>query len=318
MPETETQSIGNDFRQELRDAWRRLPDKPLFFGLLAAWFALFHFLGNPNFGYIDTPSLLSWMWNAYNAPNSEDGHGNLIPIVVLGLFWWKRKELLAVRWQLWWPGLGLVVFALLLHMTGYVVQQQRLSIIALFTGIYGLMGLVWGREWLQRSFFPFVLLLFCLPVGSLAESITFPLRMLVTKISVAISHHALGVDVIQSGSQIFDPHQKFGYDVATACSGIRSLISLLALTTIYGFVVFRATWKRLLMVAVAVPLAVLGNVVRITGVIIAAEAFGQDVGAKVHDGAGFVTFAVAIVCVMLLSHWMKEDREAMVPAPKLI
>jgi exosortase len=187
------------------------------------------------------------------------------------------------------------------------VQQQRLSIVALFTGIYGLMGLVWGREWLQRSFFPFVLLLFCLPVGSLAESVTFPLRMLVTKISVAISHHALGVDVIQSGSQIFDPHQKFGYDVATACSGIRSLISLLALTTIYGFVVFRATWKRLLMVAVAVPLAVLGNVVRITGVIIAAEAFGQDVGTKVHDGAGFVTFAVAIVCVMLLSHWMKED-----------
>jgi exosortase/archaeosortase family protein len=72
------------------------------------------------------------------------------------------------------------------------------------------------------------------------------------------------------------------------------------------------------MVAVAVPLAVLGNVIRITGVIIAAEAFGQDVGTKVHDGAGFVTFAVAIVCVMLLSHWMKEDREAMVPAPKLI
>ena len=252
MPETETQSIGNDFRQELRDAWRRLPDKPLFFGLLAAWLALFHFLGNPNFGYVDTPSLLGWMWNAYNTPNSEDGHGNLIPIVVLGLFWWKRKELLAVRWQLWWPGLGLVVFALLLHMTGYIVQQPRVSIIALFTGIYGLMGLVWGREWLQRSFFPFVLLLFCIPVGSLAESLTFPLRMLVTKISVAVSHHVLGVDVIQSGSQIFDPHQKFGYDVATACSGIRSLITLVALTTIYGFVVFRATWKRLLMVAVAV------------------------------------------------------------------
>ena len=58
--------------------------------------------------------------------------------------------------------------------------------------------------------------------------------------------------------------------------------------------------------------------VRITGVIIAGEAFGQEVGTKVHDGAGFVTFAVAIVCVMILSRWMKEDREAMVPARKLI
>jgi len=286
--------------------------------LFAAWLALFHFLGNPNFGYVDTPSLLGWMWNAYSTPNSEDGHGMLIPIVVLGLFWWKRKELLAVRWQLWWPGLGLVVFALLLHMAGYIVQQPRVSIVALFTGIYGLMGLVWGREWLLRSFFPFVLLLFCIPVGSLAESVTFPLRMLVTKISVGVSHHALGIDVIQSGSQIFDPRQKFGYDVATACSGIRSLITLVALTTIYGFVVFQATWKRLLMVAVAFPLAVLGNVVRITGVIISAEAFGQEVGTKVHDGAGFVTFAVAIVCVMALSHWLKEDRQPSVPTYKLI
>jgi exosortase len=189
----------------------------------------------------------------------------------------------------------------------YLVQQPRLSILAFFAGVYALMGLAWGWPWLRASFFPFILFVFCIPVGSLAESITFPLRMAVTSISVGISHHVLGIDVIREGSRIFAPDHSFIYDVAPACSGIRSLISLLALTTIYGFVQFQSAWKRILMVVIALPLALAGNVVRITSVIIAAEAFGQDVGARVHDSAGFVTFLVAIVCVVALGFWLKEE-----------
>ena len=94
----------------LAECWQRLPDKGLFFGLLAAWCALFHFLGNSTFGYVDTPSLFHWMYNAYNSksPAADDGHANLIPFVVLGLFWWKRKELLAQPLKTWWPGLILL------------------------------------------------------------------------------------------------------------------------------------------------------------------------------------------------------------------
>jgi exosortase len=172
------------------------------------------------------------------------------------------------------------------------------------------MGLAWGKDWLRKTFFPFVLFVFCIPVGSLAESITFPLRLLVTHISTGISQTVLGVDVIRVGTQIFDSKGTYQYDVAAACSGIRSLISLVALTTIYGFITFQKTWKRLLMVALALPLAVVGNVVRITGVIVAAEAFGHDTGIKVHDGAGFVTFAIAIVCIMVVGHYLREEPPA--------
>ena len=128
------------------NCWRQLPNKVFFFVLLAAWLALFQFLGNSTFGYVDTPSLPHWMYNAYNSSSAtaDDGHGNLIPFVVLALFWWKRKELLAGRFQTWWSGLLLVGAALALHVLGYVVQQPRISIVALFTGVYGLMGLAWG------------------------------------------------------------------------------------------------------------------------------------------------------------------------------
>ncbi|MEW6159480.1 MAG: exosortase/archaeosortase family protein, partial [Verrucomicrobiota bacterium] len=181
------------------------------------------------------------------------------------------------------------------------------SIVGLFTGIYGLMGLAWGFAFLRASFFPFFLFAFCIPLGTMADTLTFPLRMMVSWIAAGFSQLVLGIDVIRVGTQLFDARQTFQYDVAAACSGIRSLTVLVALTTIYGFITFRATWKRLLMIVIALPLAVVGNVIRITGVIITAEAFGEKAGMKFHDYAGFVTFALALICVMALGVWLRED-----------
>ncbi len=294
-----------EFRREFGESWRALPDKALFFSLLAAWLALFHFLGNSTLGYANTHSLFSWLGFIYRT-SPDDEHGALIPVVVAMLFWWRRQELLAVPTRNWWPALALIGLALVLHVTGFILQQPKASVIAFFGGLYGLTGLVWGPRWLAATFFPYFLFAFCLPLGDLAENLTFPLRLLVTRLSVAISHGGLGIDVLREGSQIFDAQRTFQYDVAPACSGIRSLVALLALTTIYGFVTFRTAWKRLLMMVIALPLAVVGNVVRITGVIITAEAFGQQAGSRLHDWAGFVTFAVAIGCVLALGHWLRE------------
>jgi len=303
-------STAASLPEELRACWRQLPDKPLFFGLLAVWMLLFQFLGNSTFGYVDTPSLFGWLYNAYNVQGSDDGHGNLIPLVVLGLFWWNRKELLAVPRQPWWPALGLLAASSLAHVLGYVVQQPRISTLAFFAGVYSLTGLVWGWRWMRASFFPFFLFGFCVPVGSLAESLTFPLRLFVTWLSAGISDHVLGIPVIRDGTQLFDATRSFQFDVAAACSGIRSLTALLALTTIYGFVQFTTPWKKWLMVFVAIPLAVLGNVIRLTTIITVGKAFGQEAGMFVHEWFGFVTFAVAIGCVLGLGWWLREDAPA--------
>ena len=86
-----------------------MPNKVFFLILLAAWLAVFQFLGNATLGYIPTPSLLTWMRVAYcfnpDANGSDDSHGKLIPFVVIGLFWWKRKKLVALPLRTWWPGL---------------------------------------------------------------------------------------------------------------------------------------------------------------------------------------------------------------------
>lgn len=309
-------NVVEQFQREFSHCWRALPDKGLFLGLLAAWLVLFHFLGNSTLGYIKTHSLFEWLWLVYDA-SPDDAHGLYIPFVVLGLLWWKRKILLATSKTVWWPALGLVVLGLGLHFIGFVIQQPRISIVGFFAGLYGLTGLVWGRAWLRASFFPFFIFVFCVPLATTLEPLTFHLRLLVAKV-VTVIGHILGIDVIRDGTQLFNAARTFAYDVAPACSGIRSVISLLALTTIYGFVVFRTTWKRLFMAGLAVPLAILGNVIRVSLVIVTAEMFDHNAGAWVEQKLGFITFAVAIGCIILLGRWWYEPGEAAAGAAEKI
>src|SRR5437660_3663128 len=167
--------ILEEFRLEFLDCWGRIPNKGFFLVLLVAWLTVFHFLGNSTLGFIKTPSLLKWMYvvSKPNDSGSDDSHALFVPFIVLGLFWWKRKELVQLQLQTWMPGLLLLGGGLILHIVGYLVQQPRISIIGLFTGIYGLMGLAWGPAFLRRSFFPFCLLVFCVPLGTLSQPVTF-------------------------------------------------------------------------------------------------------------------------------------------------
>lgn len=317
MEDQKTSSAGGGFVAEFQACWRQLPDKGLFFTLLVAWLALFQFLGNATFGYINTPSLYYWMYNAYNEvhPAADDGHGNLIPFLVLGLFWWKRKVLLAQPLRFWWPALVLVVGALTLHLVGYLVQQPRLSIVALFIGIYGLMGMTWGPHWLRASFFPFFLFAFMVPLGSLSEVVTFPLRLMVTTIVQHIATDVLGMSVIRSGTQLFDGLGTYQYDVAAACSGIRSLVAVILLATAYGFVMFKSPWHRLLIVGSAFPLAVIGNTLRLMLIVLAGEFFGQEAGSYVHDSTWFslLPYVPAILGLILLGRWLERRTAATAP-----
>ena len=121
--------VVESFWTEFMTYWRQLPNRGLFLGLLAGWLLLFQFLGNGTFGYVDTASLYYWMLRAYNGSGAtDDTHGNLVPFVVLWLFWYKRKELVSVPLRSWPPGMMIVVLGLVLHALSYAVQQPRLSI----------------------------------------------------------------------------------------------------------------------------------------------------------------------------------------------
>ena len=85
------------------DEWRILPNKAFFFVLAAAWVAMFTFLGNSTFGYLDSNSIFAWSFDIYTAPDAEGQYGLILPFVVMALYWWKRKELVAQPPGLWSP-----------------------------------------------------------------------------------------------------------------------------------------------------------------------------------------------------------------------
>jgi exosortase len=237
---------------------------------------------NSTFGLVNTSSLFGWWkWTINKSP--DEGHAWFIPLVVIGLLLWKRKELEALPKKLCWPALGIIVLALVLHILGYMIQQARVSVVAFALGLYGLTGVLWGKRWLQATFLPFTLFIFCVPVGDLIEKITFPLRLVSTKLSCGFSDAVLGIHVIQNGTSIFDSKGAYQYEVAPACSGIQSLTAMLSFSVIYGYVTFQATWRRLLIIASAFPLAILGNVLRLALIIVAAQTFGHDAGNYVHQ-----------------------------------
>ena len=307
MNEPQPIKTFNDFQRDTADCWQRLPNKGFFFVLLAAWLALFHFLGNSILGYVHTPSLFTWMYRAYNTGESDDADGNFIPFLVVGLFWWKRYELLNSRLQLWGPGLAILIIGIILHLLGYVTQLPHLSIVALFVGIFGIMGLAWGTEWLRKSLFPFFLFAFSVPLGAHATFITFPLRLLVTWL-VEIISHVFGIDIIREGTKLIDPSGSFEYDVVAACSGIRSLFAIFLLSTVYGFFTYQSAWKRLFMMALALPFAVFGNFLRLFMVIVAAEIGGKQLGDAVHDNfiTSLMPYIPAFIGLFLVGNYLEK------------
>jgi exosortase len=298
-------SPRRSFAEEFSWYWQQWPNKPLWICLFVSWLALFQFLGNSTLGYIETRSLFRWMSYCYTA-QPDDQHGYLIPLAVVFLFWTKRKELLASAEDVWWPALTVVALALVLHIMAYLVQQTRISIVAFALGLYGLMGLTWGRRFMISSSFPMVLFLFAVPLATVSETITYPLRILVAKISWAVGHGLLGMPITREGSQIIGPEG--AYEVAAACSGIRSLTALGAVTMIYAFLGFSSRWRRLLVLLAAFPLAVAGNVARVSTVMVMGDVFGRTIAMSLEQYLGLVTFTVAMACLLGVGYWLKEPR----------
>jgi exosortase len=297
------------FGQELQSYWMKLPDKAVFLGLLAAWVLLFHFFGWTSAIAGRTDSLFDWMWDKWSDPANDASHGKLIPWVVLGILWLRRERLIKSVKGVWWPGLVGLALALGLHVVGFLVQQPRLSMVAFFGGAWILAGLVWGMEALKVAFFPFLIFAFCVPMGgTFAQGLTLPLRLLAAKGAFFISKDLLDVSVIREGTKLSDPTGVYGrFDVAAECSGIRSFTALLAITTIFAVLTMRTRWKQAVIIAATIPLALICNILRVTTIVLAANAFEtEQAGRFVDSYFGYVTYALAIGGVLLLARFLRE------------
>jgi len=297
-------SIAN----EMHAQWRRLRDKPIFAVLLLAWIALFQFYG------ISTPnsrgnySLWIWLWDAWGNPVFDSAHGKIVPVAIAFLLWHKRDRLTASLGGARWPALAVLALSLLFHLAGFLTQQQRLSAIGLFLGFYSFVGLAWGWGAMKEAFFPLFLFAFCVPLGSFMDQLTLSLRLTASTLTRIIAGDILGVPLRQIGTTLMKPSGA-SFEVAAACSGLRSFTALLALTTIFAMVQLRKPWKRATIILMTVPLAVACNVLRLVVMVVADQAFGARAGHFAHDVDWIFTYGLAIACIMLMLWWLGEKKE---------
>ena len=277
----------------------------------AAGFIVFQFWGNATRGYIESRSLFYWWGFQWLDPQSESEHGWLI----LGLSVWllgrniraESRELGVESRKIWAP-IAAMVGGLGLHLLGYALQQGRLSIIGLLVFVWGLLAFAGGRPWARASAFPLAFMVFAIPLNVL-DTVGFYLRLGVIDTAYHLAR-LVHIDVIRNGTQLLAPDGRYQYDVAAACSGMRSLMALAALSLLLGYLNFRSWWLRVFVGLLCFPYAFIGNVARIFSVIVAAAWRGQAAGESTHDVMGFGVFVIVLGLVQLTVALMQRREKA--------
>jgi exosortase A len=258
----------------------------LFSGLLALSFLLAYFPAWKN---------LVAAWYA-----SEDySHGFLILPLAAAIAWQRRKTLAESPVEGSAAGAAVLAVALALHVIGQLGEIVTLSSVSLVLAMAGITAYVCGWKVLRRLVFPFGLLLFMIPVpAQVYAMLTLPLQLAVTAISTAAWKLA-GVPVYHEGNIIYLPEATL--QVVDACSGLRSLMMLLALSAVFAHLTLRSNGLRLLLCLLMIPVSVAVNVLRVSAMIFGFHALGLNLTkGSAHTLLGILVFFTALALTAIL------------------
>ncbi len=236
-------------------------------------------------------------------------HGFLVPLFSVFLLWRDRARLRNLTAAPSYWGLPLIASAmvmLLLGSMGAEIFLARLSLILLILGMIVLFG---GWNYAVAVGFPLGFLLLMIPIPAIVlNQVTLPLQLFASR-TAAAALPWLGVPVFRQGNVIDLPAKAM--EVAEACSGIRSLMSLITLSVIYGFLLERRLGLRLLLAAAAIPIAVCANAVRIVGTGLLVQYWSPDKAEGfLHVFSGWLVFLASLIMLFLF-------HQALVHLPRL-
>ena len=253
--------------------------------------------------------------SVFRDPLEDMSHGWLVPIFSLYVLWTQRA---ALKEEVGSPSIWGFLASLpcigvaLVGSRGMQVRFEQMGFIGLC------MALPWmffGRRVAKRCVFPALFLLFTVPMTTYLDAITIHLRLFASGTAFVLLR-GFGVDAVQNGTAIVSQGaHPFSIDVAEPCSGLRSIVALAALTVAYAWYT-QPTWRRrAALFACAVPLAILGNVVRVLSICFVAAWANPDFALGFyHDYSGYVVFVVAIACMVacgeIITRWCGRGKKA--------
>jgi exosortase len=243
------------------------------------------------------PVLGSLVKQWWSDPNY--GHGFFVPVIAAYVLWSERDRWRAQPFRPNNFGVAIMLFAVglrTLGMLGAELFMARLSLVILISGIVLFLA---GRQVLRSIGFPIGYLLFMIPLPAIVYyQLTLPLQLWASRLG-ATGLVALGIHTVREGNLLYLPNCTL--NVVEACSGIRSLLSLLAVAVAYGYFAERSTWKRGVLAIASIPVAIAANGLRLVATGVLSYFFGPTVDSgAVHVALGLGFFALALVSILLI------------------
>ena len=235
-----------------------------------------------------------WMWDRWFAADSYYSHGVLIPFVSGYLIWVQKDELKKIPITSSPLGIPLIIFGLIIFLISSVLRIYFSSGFSLLFIIIGLALHFYGMKIVKKISFPLFFLAFMMPLPLVAiVNISFKLKLFAAEIATRLLNH-MGFVAVRDGSVITMRHSQVIVD--DVCSGLRSLISLTALGSIFAYWLNAPMYKRILLFLTTIPIAIITNVVRVLVLACVSEIWGaQYVEGLVHDVTGYSIFVLAFI-----------------------
>lgn len=258
--------------------------------LLLAWAAAFW--------PVLPPMVETWLGH------SDNSHALLVPLISLYFLWEKREAIRLVPVQGSIPGLTLLVASLAIYFVSYaggIAFFARLMLVA------ALIGLLWsclGTAMLRLLAFPLGFLFFMVPIpDTLLGMVAFPLQLAATRISAGLIQFC-SIPVYREGNMLYFLQTQL--EVAEACSGIRSIMSLTMLGVIFAYISPGSGWRKAVLILSAIPVAMLANILRVSGTGVLAHFFGDRVARGfLHEFSGLAVFMFGLALLFLIYRVLK-------------
>jgi exosortase len=249
------------------------------------------------------PVLMGLVGEWYDDPNYS--HGFLVPVISGYLLWKKRirlKELIAPTGDA--TGLPLILIGMVVFVLANAAAEYFTLRISMVLTLYGLVWYLLGRRVAFEAWFELLFLLFMIPLPYVIYySATFPMQLFATKVTVKVLN-IVGMSAVRQGNIIHLPG--YSLEVAEACSGLRSLISLLALGAIYSRMTQKSLPKQIILFLSTIPIAIAANIFRVTFTAVGAYTVSKELAEDfLHELSGMMVFIVSFIMLFIWGSILK-------------
>jgi exosortase len=246
--------------------------------------------------------------------NENYAHGILVPPFVAWLIWRQRAAFLALPRRPSYAGALLVAAGLCMFLVGQIGFEFFLTRVSVLVVLAGIVVQLLGWTHLRLSLFPLLLLGLAIPLPTIVfNEIALPMQLLASQLGVA-TLEAVSVPAIREGNII--RLDRATLEVAEACSGVRSLISLGTLALVYGYLSRQSLPARSIVVFAVLPVVIVANGLRVAGAGVAAHAWGAEAAAGfLHSFSGWLFFGSAVFMLAVVERGVASFRWPGPPPP---